>query len=276
MQTEALLSPNEFSQVRDLVYRQCGIHLHDGKMDLVRARITRRLRAHRCDTVSQYLERLDDDDGSEITQLIDEMSTNLTSFFREPQHFTYLQSQLLPALLARKRIQKDNRLRFWSSACSSGQEPYTLGMALAHSIPDLTSWDVKILATDISTRVLANAEQATYDVRSLQEIPPQYRRYIVTDESSPLISIDPAIRAMVRFRRLNLIGPWPFAGPFDVIFCRNVLIYFDQPTQEKLVQRFHQVLSPGGMLMTGHSESLNGLKHSYGYVQPAVYQKEAA
>lgn len=276
-QAEDLLTQAEFRRIRDMVHKQCGINLHEGKVDLVRARICKRLRAHRCGSASEYLDLLErDESGREIALLINEMSTNLTSFFREANHFNYLRNELLPKLLERKRAEGCNRLRFWSSACSTGQEPYTLAMTLAESIPDLPRWDLKILATDISTRVLALAEAGRYDAKLINEIPPTYRTKYVTErtrQTSQIIEMTTQLKSLIRFRRLNLVGPWPFTGPFDVIFCRNVLIYFDHDTQERLVNRFANVLDIGGLLITGHSESLNGLHHPYTYLQPTIYRK---
>jgi chemotaxis protein methyltransferase CheR len=267
----------DFQRISDMVYRHCGINLHDGKKQLVRARIAKRLRQGGFRTLPEYLEYVENDaSGQEFTQLIDAMSTNLTAFYREPDHFHYLVETGLVQATDRKLKTGNLRLRLWSAGCSTGEEPYTLGMTLLDSISDAGRWDIKILATDISTHVLGIARQGVYPKARIDSLPASYRNRFVqpcTVDGEKACSISPQIREMISFRHLNLMENWPFSGPFDFIFCRNVMIYFDKPTQERLVNRFWEVLSPGGVLFTGHSESLTGVKHPFKYIRPTVYGK---
>jgi chemotaxis protein methyltransferase CheR len=193
------------------------------------------------------------------------------------QHFDLLEQVLLPKLLEVKQKQRTNRIRVWSAGCSTGEEPYSVAMSIASHIPDLDRWDFRILATDISTRVLAIASRGMYHRSKIAKVPALFRqRYFQSSRSDGEgndFQIVPAIRNLIAFRRLNLKEPYPFKGPFDFIFCRNVMIYFDKKTQESLIQRMAEYLSPGGYLFVGHSESLTGLNHPLTYVKPAVYRK---
>jgi chemotaxis protein methyltransferase CheR len=271
------LSETEFRRISRLVYDHCGINLHEGKKELVRARMANRLRDGNYRRVSDYLDDIARDPSkAEFTTLIDTVSTNLTSFFREPRHFEFLAKNFLPGLLTRKAKQGSTRIRAWSAGCSSGEEPYTLAMVLLDAIPDAADWDIKVLATDISTRVLRTAQGGVYPKERAQSVPPQIRgRYFAAGRSpgETVCQVAPDVRKLITFRHLNLMGPWPFTGPFDFIFCRNVMIYFDKQTQERLVGRFHDCLDKEGLLFTGHSESLTGINHRYRYVEPTIYAK---
>lgn len=273
------LTETEFSKLADLVYRHCGINLHDGKRDLVRARLAKQTRAGGFDSSREYLDQVTaDPSGEEFTGLIDALSTNLTSFFRERNHFDYLERTLLPRLMADKKRHGQQRLRAWSAGCSSGEEPYSLAMVLLEATHGglQAGWDTKLLASDISTRVLAHAQMGSYDKKRIEGIPQPLRgKYMTTHREDGRVSgeMSPELRSIISFRHLNLMQTWPFAGPFDFIFCRNVMIYFDKSTQQKLVGRFYDVLSPGGTLFTGHSESLTGIKHGFKYVEPTIYVK---
>lgn len=267
------LTEAHFNRISQLVKAHCGIDLHDGKKELVKARLAKRLRRLGFRSFQQYIEHLrDDPSGTEITAMLDAISTNQTSFFREADHFDCLAGNVLPRVAAGG----GKRLRIWSAGCSSGEEPYSIAITVAESIPDLGRWDPRILATDISTRVLARAEEGVYEAACVEPVPPILRsRYFTFVETRPqrLYEVTADIRGMVHFARLNLMGPWPMIGPFDAIFCRNVMIYFDKPTQGRLVQRFWDLLGSGGTLFVGHSESLTGVRHQFRYVQPTVYQK---
>ncbi len=272
---DAQLTASEFQQISDLVYHHCGINLHKGKHELVQARIARQLRSKGLKTFAEYMRMIQaDTTGREFSALIDVISTNLTSFFREQQHFSYLSETLLPNLIKEKNTERS--LRAWSAGCSSGEEPYSIAMTVADAIEGHGNWDVKILASDISRRMLATAEAGIYDISRAKAIPVHFRaKYFRpfggTGEAA--YQATAAIKSVIRYRYLNLIERWPFSGPFDFIFCRNVMIYFDKPTQEKLVRQFHDRLAPGGMLFTGHSESLSGLDHRFEYVQPTIYRR---
>jgi chemotaxis protein methyltransferase CheR len=266
------LTPEQFAQIRRLLYRACGIALRPGKESLVRARLTKRLAALGLESFDAYLASLDrDTSGRELVTMIDVLTTNKTGFFREVQHFDYVRQRLVPQL---RKVQRP--LRFWSAGCSSGEEPYTLAIVLREAFPDVDRWDMRILATDISTRVLAVARQAVYEVDTLRDLPSKILQGYFTrvrQQPTPAYQVKEPVRAMVHLARLNLMGKWPMAGPFEVIFCRNVMIYFDKRTQEWLVQRFWDLLAPGGYLFIGHSESLTAGAHAFHYIQPAIYCK---
>ncbi|HEX8914839.1 MAG TPA: protein-glutamate O-methyltransferase [Humisphaera sp.] len=278
IEDDCTISPAEFRRVSDTVYRHCGINLHDGKMSLVRSRLAKRLRAGRFASVTDYLDHVEaDPGGAEFTALIDAISTNLTSFFREDGHFAHVATKAVPDLIRRQRAAGGGcTVRAWSAGCSTGEEPYSLAMTLLDATEQCEPRDIKILATDICTRVLKVAAAGVYDETRARAVPPDKRsRYLRVERAGGRTSyrVDPAVQAMIRFRHLNLMGRWPFTGPFDLIFCRNVMIYFDKPTQERLIGRFHDHLAPGGLLFTGHSESLTGVSHRFRYVQPTIYAK---
>jgi chemotaxis protein methyltransferase CheR len=272
---ELTLTEEQFCRISDLVYDYCGINLHDGKKELVRSRLAKRLRTLKMRSFDDYLAyALKDPSGREFTHLIDALSTNLTSFFREPQHFAYLREHFYPALLARKREAKAGRLRAWSAGCSSGEEPYSIAISLLEAIEGQGRWDVKILATDLSTQVLSRAKEGVYEAARVAPLTGmQKQRYLIRREQGALFEVTPVVRSMVVFARLNLMQSWPVHGPVDFIFCRNVMIYFDKPTQQRLVQRFWDLLDSKGLLFTGHSESLTGVQHRFEYVQPTIYAK---
>lgn len=266
------LQPWQFARICQLLYQVCGITLGPGKEELVGSRLQKRLHALRLDDYAAYLRYIQEDtSGQELVTMIDVLTTNKTSFFREQEHFTYVQRAILPTLL-----QSETPVRFWSAGCSSGEEPYSLAIVLREAIADLDRRDVRILATDISTRILAQARQAVYEHDILGDVPaPLLQKYFsaIRHASAPAYEVCSSVRALVRFARLNLMQAWPMRGPFDAIFCRNVMIYFDRPTREKLVQRYWTLLRPRGHLLIGHAESLSGVAHDFHYVRPAVYQK---
>jgi chemotaxis protein methyltransferase CheR len=264
------LNPKQFQKISDMVYRTAGINLKEGKEALVRARLMKRLRFLGMNRVEDYIEFIDSDQGTgEVAALIDVMTTNKTSFFREVDHFHFLREQVLPGL-------NMPRVRFWSAACSSGEEPYTLAILLREHLLEVERKDVRILATDISRRMLDKALQAVYPQDVVGEVPlPAYRKYFSArhNDRSGSCQVAAEARALVHFTYLNLMDPWPMKGLFQVIFCRNVMIYFDKPTQQELINRFWDYLEPGGHLFVGHSEGLSSVKHRFRYVRPAVYQK---
>jgi len=277
MVQEVVLGEREFRRISDLVYEHCGINLHDGKKELVRARLAKRLRQGNFRTFSEYIRYvLDDSTGREFSILVDSLSTNLTKFFREDQHFEFLRTRFLPALLEAKQRRRDFRLRAWSAGCSSGEEPYSIAITLLEKVQGRGRWDVRLLATDISTRILEKARAGVYDEQRIEPISPALRsRYLIRrrESRSDVYEVRPTLRDVVIFRHLNLMSDWPIRGPLDFVFCRNVMIYFDKPTQSRLVQRFYDLLASGGILFTGHSESLTGIEHKFKYVQPTIYMK---
>lgn len=263
------LSEKQFRHISEIVYANSGIKLKSGKEALVRSRLMKRLRALGFDSTEQYMRYIESDRGaSELSHLVDVITTNKTSFFRESQHFMFLREKIVPQL-------KRRRLRFWTAACSSGEEPYSLAMVLQDSLPDIGNLDLRILATDISMTMLQKAARAVYPRETIEELPEAYRRrfFIKMNHGSNLYQVNKTTRDLVQVAWLNLVGNWPMKGPFDVIFCRNVMIYFDKATQEKLVNRFWDLMETGSHLFVGHSEGLSGISHKFRYVQPAVYRK---
>jgi len=266
-----------FQQFSRLVYEQCGINLHEGKKALLQARLNKRMRLTGIGSYEQYFKLINSGANSgEFVHFLDSISTNLTYFFRESQHFDFLDKVALPELTAKKRKDGDSRIRIWSAGCSTGEEPYSLAMCVLAHLPNLAGWDFRILATDISTRVLETASRGIYSEEKVKKVPPALRQgyfqKISGANGKPDFQITPQLKRIITFHRLNLKEPYPFKGVFDFIFCRNVMIYFDKKTQEELVNRMASFLSPGGYFCVGHSESLTGLAHKLSYVQPAIYR----
>jgi len=268
--TPIKLKKSQFERISQLVGQMTGINLHPGKQELVRARLAKRMRSLGLKSFDAYMEHLEHDHPEgEVVDMIEAMTTNKTSFFREPQHFGYLRQQIVPGLRNRK-------IRIWSAGCSSGEEPYSTAILLQETIQDHALWDVEILATDLSSSMIAHARKGVYGAKQLQDVPPLLiSKYFTCIETRPVrrYQVVEPLRRRVHFARLNLMGEWPMRGPFDVIFCRNVMIYFDKVVQGQLVDRFGKLLKPGGHLFVGHSESLAGSPHKFRYVQPAIYVK---
>jgi chemotaxis protein methyltransferase CheR len=274
---EVVLSEEDFQKISDIVYKHCGINLHAGKKELVRARLAKRLRQGHFNNFPEYMQYvLDDTSGKEFSILIDSLSTNLTSFFREKQHFDFLGDKFLPSLIEQKKKNRNFRIRAWSAGCSSGEEVYSIAITLLEALAGQGQWDVKILGTDISTRMLETARKGYYDEERVASFPLQQRnKYLLTrkENEQRVFEVNNALRDVVVFRHLNLMENWPIKGPLDFIFCRNVMIYFDKPTQQYLINRYWDMLDSGAVLFTGHSESLTGIKHRFNYVQPTIYKK---
>ncbi len=272
------LTQKEFKRLSNAVYDHCGINLHEGKKDLVDARLGKLLRKTNFHSIGEYVDyAVEHPNEGEFYTLIDALCTNVTNFFREIGHFDFLEKNFLPALLEKKGSQRQARIRGWSAACSSGEEAYSIAMTLLNAIPKPTSMNVKLLATDISHNMLTKAYQAEYASAQVSTVPALFRKQFLTTSSHAgeiVYSPIDAVRNIVQFAYLNLIESWPFNGPFDFIFCRNVMIYFDKATQQKLVKRFYDVLGEGGMLFIGHSESLAGISHKFRYVRPTIYAKD--
>jgi chemotaxis protein methyltransferase CheR len=271
------LSEKDFHLISETVYNHCGINLHMGKKELVRARLAKLIRVKGFSNFPDYIRFvMEDATGEEFSTLIDALSTNLTSFFRENQHFEFLSKEFLPGLLARKKARRSMRVRAWSAGCSSGEEPYSIAITMLESLPAGEQWDVKLLATDIAPSKIEIARRGQYDAARVDPIPPAVRtRYFVKEGSrnDRTYEVSDTLRKVVCFQYLNLMEDWPVKAPIDFIFCRNVMIYFDKPTQERLVNRYYDMLDSGGLLFTGHSESLTGIKHRFNYVQPTIYVK---
>ena len=265
------MSRSTFARFRSLIYRLSGIALGEGKEGLVRARVSKRLRALRIDDYDQYFDHLMADvTGDEIIHLLDVISTNVTSFFREESHF-----RVLSEAARRWEGEGRRRLRLWSAACSTGEEPYSMAMTLLEAFEG-RAMDLRILATDLSTRALERARQAVYVPEKLGGVPEDFRRrYFEADRRNPgAFRAGAALRKSVAFARLNLAEvPFPMSGPFDAVFCRNVMIYFDGEVRRRLVAEIRRLLRPGGYLIVGHSESLTGMAGDFKNVGPSVYVK---
>jgi len=270
-------TPEDFRAVADLVYSEAGIVLQSGKTMLVYSRLAPLVRESGCGTFAAYIERIRTDTALR-DRTIASLTTNHTFFYREEHHFEHFASQTRPSIL--RTLQAGRSVRMWSAGCSSGEETWSLVVTLLGEDRaagrQILSKDIRVLASDIAPHALKKATEATYQANDTQAIPSALRKAWIKEVGDKAIISDEA-RQLVRFRSLNLLGDWPMKGLFDVIFCRNVMIYFDQPTKERLVARFADKLVPGGFLYIGHSERVTGpassLLHTVG---PTIYQKSAA
>lgn len=268
---------NEFEFIRDLVYKHSRINLGPDKRELVSARLGKRLRATNIETVHDYCHYLQaQHDDEELSHLIDAISTNHTFFFREIAHFEFLQNTVVPEMKARATTERWPQFNVWSAACSSGEEPYSIAMQLDECIGNAWSW--RIQATDISHRILEKASNAIYREDMVEKLSPDRIRRFFQRGHGPQegnYRVKQALRNNITFEHLNLLEDEPaFRGPYQLIFCRNVMIYFDRQTQEELVNKLATYLVPGGYLFVGHSESLTGIHHPLKPVRPAVYRRD--
>ena len=265
------LTPYEFEQFRKLAYETMGIDLRSGKEQLVSARLGKKMRELRIGSYKEYYRHIQEDkSGKALTAMIDALTTNHTSFFREIAHFEFLRKTVLP------EIRNRNQISIWCAASSTGEEPYSIAFSALDELGMGALPRLRITATDISTRVLEIAKRGAYPAERFGDCPPrQLRNYLLRGEQkwSNWYLVKKEIRAAVTFNRLNLMDDFTHPSSFPVIFCRNVMIYFDRHTQEALVRRMANYLEPGGYLLIGHAESLNGVNHSLQYVRPAVYRK---
>lgn len=268
------LTHTEFDKFSALAKQKFGLDLKKGKEELVAARLGKQIRQTSFRTFSEYYNHLiADTTGEALMNMINALTTNHTSFFREPAHFEFLTSVVL------KEVQGKPSFRLWSAASSSGEEPYSLLITLAEAMEPAAFERVELLATDISTRVLKLAARGVYSAERFTDLPKgSLSRYFLRGEgrSSGFYRVKPQIARKVQFKRLNLIEPLPSQAPFDVIFCRNVMIYFDRATQEDLVNRLTNCLTPAGYLFVGHAESLTGVKHPLEYVRPSIYRRRGS
>jgi chemotaxis protein methyltransferase CheR len=263
----------DFEALRRLVKSLTGINLSEQKRELIYARLSRRLRALRLKSFREYRELLAGD-PQELIQLTNAITTNLTSFFRECHHFDYLRDELLKPLATDTHARR--RVRIWSAGCSSGEEPYCIAMMVHEALPDLARWDVRILATDLDSEVLARARAGVYGAERLRSVEPERLARFFTeqwDETGLLYRVVPELAALVTFKQLNLMDQWPMKGPLDVIFCRNTVIYFDKDTQRELFGRIAALQRRGDHLLLGHSESLFQVSTDYTLVGRTVYRR---
>jgi chemotaxis protein methyltransferase CheR len=259
------LSPAEFAWISEFIYAQSGIVMKDGKQTLITGRLGRRLRHHGLTSYTEYFRRLRDPNDPETRVAIDLLTTNETYFFRESDHFTFLRAVM-------ERRSGPAPVRVWSAASSSGEEAYSTAMTLADCLPR-TEWEV--LGTDISSRVVERARKGLYPLDAAAKIPPPLlRKYCLKGkgEYDGYLAVHPALAARVDFQHLNLLEPLPDLGRFEVIFLRNVMIYFDLETKRTLVQRLGRLLEPGGYLIVSHSETLNGIQDGLTMIKPSVYR----
>ncbi len=268
-----VLGDAEFEFVRHVVGENAGIVLGPNKRLLVQGRLARRLRELGLRSYQEYCEHVRRSGPEELVGLINALTTNVTAFFREKHHFDALAEYMLPE--AMRRNSASRRIRIWSAGCSTGEEPYCIAMAAAEVVPPDSSWDFKILATDIDSDVISFAQQGVYPLDRVASLPSERLRSCFqkgTGAQAGKAIVRAQLRAAVAFRVLNLLQPWPMHGPFDVIFCRNVMIYFDQETRERLVTRFAQMLAPGGYLCIGHAESIHNVGAPVQLVGRTIYR----
>ena len=251
--------------------------MNEQKKSLVVERLQKTLRTGQFESFRAYYDYvMRDRSGKALLELVDRISTNHTHFFREKDHFVFMQTTWLPALKkAAQTAGKKKDIRIWSAGCSSGEEPYTIAMLLADQFEmDGSGWDIGILATDISTTVLEKAQAGLYSDTQLEQVPDVFKRKFFRPTGDGLYTVTPAIKELVMFRRLNLMNKeYPFKGQFQIIFCRNVMIYFDEPVRNELLQRYHRYLEPDGYLFIGHSESIGRDNKYFRFIRPAIYQK---
>jgi chemotaxis protein methyltransferase CheR len=274
-----MINTHDFQQLSSLIYDELGIKMPESKSTMLTGRLSRRLRALNMASFAQYCEFLFSPRGlqEEMVHLINAVTTNKTDFFREPSHFSYLVERALPTLQAEFQLHLRRPLRIWSAGCSTGEEPYTLAMVLAEVQETRPAFRYEIIATDISTRVLEVARRAVYPMERIEPIAPLYRKkYLLRgrDKNNPEIRIASELRKKIRFGRLNfMVDDFALPEVVDIIFCRNVIIYFDKATQEQLMNKFSRYLNRGGYLFLGHSESLHGYETPFVQVAPTIYRK---
>ncbi len=271
--TPPSLSDAQFEKLKRFVHEYAGIRLDWSRREALNHRLCRRMHNIGLRSFEQYVALLTCNDGIELEHFASAITTNVTSFMRERHHFDYLRSALLPKLLARRAGEK--RLRIWSAGCASGEEPYSIAITLLGCEQLLSGWDVKIIATDIDKQVLETAREGVYRLDEISVLREQVKSYFLkgTGSQAGLVRVKPAVRNLIEFQPLNLIKPWPFTEMVDVIFCRNVMIYFDKAVQKNLIERFATIQPTGGHLMIGHAESLFGVTRQYEIADRTIYKR---
>ena len=265
------LSDGEFEEIRSLVRSHTGIALADSKRELVYSRLVRRLRRLDLTTFRDYISLLATGDATELEEFTNAITTNLTAFFRESHHFDFLTETVFPEL--EKRNAATRRLRIWSAGCSTGEEPYSIAIALQESISRFRGWDMRVLATDLDSQVVAHARAGIYKDERFEKMPNARRKQWFRENQDGTWTASPEIKSLITFNQLNLMHQWPFKGPFDVIFCRNVVIYFDKDTQKVLFNRMAELQRDGDHLFIGHSESLFKVCDRYQLIGKTIYRK---
>lgn len=264
----------DFQNVRKIVHKSTGINLSEAKRDMVYSRLARRLRQLNLQRFSEYLSYISGGDaGDELIEFTNAITTNLTSFFRENHHFEHLAESALPDLI--KRNADRRRIRIWCCAASTGEEPYSIAMVVKEVMPKYGGWDIKILATDLDTNVLETAKNGVYNESLTKDISDSRRRRFFLKGSGSNqgdFMVRPELKELITFKKLNLIESWPLGGPLDIIFCRNVVIYFNKDTQRVLLDRFAELMAPEGHLYMGHSESLNKISDRFELIARSMYR----
>ena len=254
---EFAFTAEDFRKIAAMLHGDAGIALPESKATLVYSRLAKRLRALGLASFRDYCALVADAANiDERQRMLAALTTNVTRFFREPHHFDHLRRKVVEPVVA--EIRQGRRLRIWSAGCSSGQEPYSIALTLLSMLPEARAYDVKILATDINPIVLETARKGLYPAEEVVSVPADLRKSWMEPTGIGTLRLDEAARGLVSFRPLNLIGAWPMKGPFDAVFCRNVVIYFDEKTQMRLLTRISSLLRPGGYLYLGHSERMVG------------------
>jgi chemotaxis protein methyltransferase CheR len=256
-QREFEFSDADFHALAKIAYEHAGITLPEAKRNLVYGRLSRRLRALGLSTFESYRQYLSQHADEELQQFVNAISTNLTKFFREAHHFEHFVSHVIGPFLS-AHPNGGGKLRIWSAGCSTGEEPHTIALLLHAEIKNISTRDIRILATDIDTEVIRRGGLGVFSAESVAPVPAKYRGALRKTDDADMVAIDESVRSLISFGQLNLMHDWPVRGPFDSIFCRNVMIYFDGPTKAKLVDRFTDLLRLDGWLYIGHSESLIG------------------
>jgi len=270
------LTDKDFDRIRKLVIEHTGISLSDAKRNLVYGRLAKRLRKMEIGDFGSYIQLLESPAGEEeLANFTNAITTNLTSFFRENHHFEFLKSNVLPKLLRDNAGTK--KIRVWSAGCSTGEEPYSIAMAIREVIPENKDWDIRILATDLDTNVLAHAQAGVYSVERINNVSKsRMKRWFMRGKGNMQDSakIRAELQQLISFRQLNLMKPWPIKNQFDIIFCRNVVIYFDKPTQRVLFKRYHEVLKDTGHMFIGHSETMFKVSEDFNLIGNTIYTKK--
>jgi chemotaxis protein methyltransferase CheR len=270
------ISDKEFKQIRELVYSRFGINLTEQKKALVTGRLNKVLREGGFQSFQDYIDHVTkDESGKALSLLVDRISTNHTYFYREPDHFTFFEEQILPSLIQQQKSIGKKSIRIWIAGCSSGEESYMLAMLIREALGhEVSSWDIGLLATDISTVALGKAEAGIYRKENIIHLPAKLKNKYFKKISDEEFQVSEDLRKMVLHRRLNLMRKsFPFKGTFQAIFCRNVMIYFDQITRDDLLAKFAGVINPDGFFFIGHSETLGRSNTLFNYVMPAVYRR---
>ncbi len=263
-----------FERIRQFVSEHTGIVLTEAKKNMVYGRLSKRIRKGRFDTFDEFCDALETGDEDEQEFMINAITTNLTAFFREQHHFDFLVDTLVPQLIEQNKHSK--RLRIWSAGCSTGEEPYSIAITLQESLPDIEQWDVKILATDLDANVVAHGKKGVYREDRITGLPEEViQRWFKRGkgDNEGMVRVHPELQKMITFKRLNLLHEWPMKGPFDLMFCRNVVIYFDKETQKVLFDRYADILIPEAHLFIGHSETLYKVSDRFESLGHTIYRK---